>query len=131
MENVVETEHLIQRLTEIEDLANDILTDKEEIVNLDRLRNGNREALRAMSKPQFSDEKSWVCLNNTFIKLSKATVQKIIFTDQTKLNAKIKSLRDGMKDKVSQLNEAEGKDPEISKWKLETLSKDELKAVKY
>lgn len=40
------TNYLLNCLSEVEMVAEDILGDREQIVNLDRKRNGTREALR-------------------------------------------------------------------------------------
>ena len=43
-------ERLMIYLREVEELAEDILSDRQEIVDLDRKRNANREALSALDK---------------------------------------------------------------------------------
>ncbi len=62
---------LLTYLKEVEAAAEDVLADKQEIVDLDRKRHRVREALRAVEK---SDEnKLWMAAGNTFIKMPTET----------------------------------------------------------
>ena len=59
-------------LREIEEAAEEVLSDKQEIVDLDRKRCQNREALRALSHLNTSEQtekKCWLAMGNCFFQL--------------------------------------------------------------
>ena len=70
-------------LKEVETAAEDVLTDKQEIVDLDRKRNQNREALRAVQKAAEADYKGdaskvWMATGNTFIKMPSSAAKDML-----------------------------------------------------
>lgn len=70
------TDKIVTCLTNLEEAAEDILTDRQTIIDLDRTRNGNREALRHLKGT--SDKKSWIVMGNTFFKLETESVEDIL-----------------------------------------------------
>ncbi|CAG8569019.1 11052_t:CDS:2 [Funneliformis caledonium] len=99
----------ISILSEHERLAEDILTNKQLIIDYDRTRNTNREALNILKKePLKSQKKVWVNLGEFFIKLEKDNVKSYI-------EKEISSLRDTIKQKTTELEKSET--GEISKMK--------------
>ena len=75
-------------LREVEEMAEDVLSDKQEIVDLDRKRHANREALSALNKQALGSwkgeqTKTWVSLNNCFIQLPNATATKMLKKGKT------------------------------------------------
>lgn len=59
----------LQLLIETERVADQIMQNKQEIIELDKRRQGNREALRAVEK---SDErKAWVTVGPMLVKMGK------------------------------------------------------------
>lgn len=127
----MDADSVMRYMCEVEGMAEDILTDKEQIVNLDRRRNKNREALRAIKtelKENKNDSKSWVCFGNMFIRMDKATVEKLLSKDQETIDEEVNNLRNGLKTKVGKLREAEGK-PDMRGFQLEPLSQEEMAAV--
>ncbi|XP_039654400.1 p53 and DNA damage-regulated protein 1 isoform X2 [Perca fluviatilis] len=94
---------VLENLTEVEEAAEDVLTTKQQIVDLDTRRNRNREALNAL-KNEISD------------------------SDQEQLDQEINELRKGLKAKVNRLNEMQGK-TELRGYNLSPLSTDEIKAI--
>ncbi|XP_078457970.1 p53 and DNA damage-regulated protein 1 isoform X3 [Lampetra planeri] len=77
-----DAQFLITYLTEVETLAEDLLADKHQMVDLDRKRNSNREALRA--------------------------VQGGAAADQEQLESEMTRIRRELKVKMNRLNEAQG-----------------------
>ena len=62
---------ILIHLRELEEAAENVLADKQEIVDLDRRRNSNREALAALDKVSKSHWKgdnsgTWLTMNNCF-----------------------------------------------------------------
>ncbi|XP_049441944.1 p53 and DNA damage-regulated protein 1 [Epinephelus fuscoguttatus] len=123
-----ESQRVLDYLTEVEEAAEDVLTTKQQIVDLDTKRNRNREALNALKHEIPDSEKVKVCFGNMFIKFPKSKTRDMIQKDQEQLDKEINDLRKGLKAKVNRLNEIQGK-PELRGYNLSPLSTDELKAV--
>ncbi|XP_049895033.1 p53 and DNA damage-regulated protein 1 [Epinephelus moara] len=123
-----ESHRALDYLTEVEEAAEDVLTTKQQIVDLDTKRNRNREALNALKHEIPDSEKVKVCFGNMFIKFPKSKTRDMIQKDQEQLDKEINDLRKGLKAKVNRLNEIQGK-PELRGYNLSPLSTDELKAV--
>lgn len=66
----------IKQLHAIELEAESILRDKTEIVALDKRRNGNREALRALTKEK--EKKTWVTLGPILVKMPVTTANSLL-----------------------------------------------------
>ncbi|XP_028904528.1 p53 and DNA damage-regulated protein 1 isoform X2 [Ornithorhynchus anatinus] len=98
-----DTERLLRYLGQVEELAEDVLADKRQVINLHVKQNQNREALRALQKDPGPP-------------------------DQAHLEEEIEKLRDQMRVKVNNLLEVQGK-PEVKGFNLRPLSPEEMKAV--
>uniref|UniRef100_A0A0E9QKP1 Uncharacterized protein n=1 Tax=Anguilla anguilla TaxID=7936 RepID=A0A0E9QKP1_ANGAN len=95
-----ESQSILKYLTEVEVAAEDVLSDKQQIVDLDVKRHRNREALSALrDDSQQPEEKVKVCFGNMFIKLPKATTKHMIEKDQEQLDKEISDLRNRLKAK--------------------------------
>ncbi|CAL8400546.1 unnamed protein product [Arctogadus glacialis] len=125
----MESTRVLEFLTEVEEAAEDVLTNKQQIVDLDLKRNMNREALSALRSTADS-EKVKVCFGNMFIKLPKSKTQDMIRKDQEQLDKEINDLRKELKAKVNHLNVIQGK-PELTGYNLSPLSADEVKAINH
>ncbi|XP_044206062.1 p53 and DNA damage-regulated protein 1-like [Thunnus albacares] len=123
-----ESQRVLEYLSEIEEAAEDVLTSKQQIVDLDSKRNRNREALNALKNELSDSEKVKVCFGNMFIKFPKSKTREMIQKDQEQLDKEINDLRKGLKAKVNRLNEMQGK-PELRGYNLSPLSTDEVKAI--
>eukprot|EP00092_Neocalanus_flemingeri_P018102 GFUD01019592.1.p1 GENE.GFUD01019592.1~~GFUD01019592.1.p1 ORF type:complete len:149 (-),score=50.78 GFUD01019592.1:68-514(-) len=125
--------HLLAALAEIELAAEEVLASKQEIIDLDRKRNSNREAIRALEKEAKShykgeESKSWLAMGNSFFRLPNRSAVNMLKTDQKKLDISVNMLRSGLKDKVNTLRDKEGKE-ELKGFGLVALSKDEFSAI--
>ncbi|XP_023995566.2 p53 and DNA damage-regulated protein 1 [Salvelinus sp. IW2-2015] len=105
----MEAERILQYLTQVEEAAEDVLANKQQIVDLDTKRNMNREALNALKQEMASEEKVKVCFGNMFITFPKAKTKEMIQRDQQQLDNEINNLRQALKDKLNRLNELQGK----------------------
>lgn len=123
----VDTQRLLEHLSKVEAIAEDILTDKQKLVNLDRHRNQTREAMRIIQKDK-SKSKHWVCLNNMFIKMDKSSVTKLLDKDFDETALEISKTQKELKPKVDHLRGMEKKDP-LQGFNLEPLSQSELAAL--
>ncbi|KAI7816003.1 hypothetical protein BC939DRAFT_470708 [Gamsiella multidivaricata] len=101
---------LLSNFQKRELVAEEILTNKELIVDYDRRRNSNREALTKLKKDLVQEKKVWVNLGDLFVKLPKENVETMIKKDQVTLDAEISDIRETMKEKVVELEKLEGGD---------------------
>ncbi|XP_013416442.2 p53 and DNA damage-regulated protein 1-like [Lingula anatina] len=120
-------QQLIKHVSAIEEVADDILADKQHLVDLDRKRNKTREAVRILSKDKES-KKTWVCVGNMFIKMPKPTAQKLLDKDFDQIDHQIASLRNGLRPKVQKLRDMENKE-DMKGFQLNPLTKAEMKSI--
>ncbi|XP_038658922.1 p53 and DNA damage-regulated protein 1 isoform X2 [Scyliorhinus canicula] len=71
-------EVVMSYLTEVEELVESLLADKQQIVDLDVKRNRNREALRALQNSTEQPDKVMVCFGNMFIKFPNSRTRDMI-----------------------------------------------------
>ncbi|WAQ97415.1 PDRG1-like protein, partial [Mya arenaria] len=90
--------HLLQLLYEMEAAAEEILSDKQQIIDLDRKRQKTREAIRVLSKDKKSG-KHWVCAGNMFLKLPADNTKTILNHDFNQLDLEIGEMRRNLKPK--------------------------------
>jgi len=117
---------IVTCLADLEEAAEDILTDRQTIIDLDRTRNGNREALRHLRKQE--EKKSWIIMGSTFFKLDTESVETILNKDQEKLDKEINDLRDNLKKKMDRIKDLEGR-PALKGFDLKPLNRDEMSAI--
>ena len=128
-----ERDDLFQKWTDIEKTAEEVLTAKQEIVDLDRKRNSNREAIRALEKEakthyKGSESKCWLVMGNSFFKLPNKNAVNLLKKDQQQLDLAVNTQRSELKEKVWRLREKEGKE-ELKGYGLKALSSEELSSV--
>ena len=125
------SEQLMVHLREIEEAAEEVLSDKQEIVDLDRKRCQNREAIRAMDQHlnHASSSSQWLAMGNCFFKLPKDKAKTLLQKDQDRLDTQINILRSNLKPKVNNLRDKEGQ-PELKGHGLKALDRNEIQAVK-
>lgn len=123
-------QQVLEYLRQVEEIAEKILTDKHQIVDLDRKRNCNREGLRGLVKEmkQGANKKSWVCIGSTFLKLEKGMIKEFMEKDAKVFDDEIAVLRKNLHTNVNTLQEIEGK-PELKGFGLTPLSGAEMAAV--
>ncbi|KAK4812669.1 hypothetical protein QYF61_012179 [Mycteria americana] len=119
---------VLRYLAEVEELAEDVLAARQQIVDLDVKRNRNREALRALQKDPEPDGKAMVCFGNMFIELPKAQTKEMLQKDQEHLDEEINNLRKELRVKVNRLFEAQGK-AELKGFNLNPMTAEEMKLI--
>ncbi|KAL3183439.1 hypothetical protein MRX96_033558 [Rhipicephalus microplus] len=122
------TARVKQYLADIELTAETILADKEQVVELDRRRQKNREALRALKQLEEDIHRPWVCIGNMFMKIPRHRTKELLEQEQEKLENEIGSLRKKLKNNVQSLREMEGRS-EVQGFSLEPLSREEMQAI--
>ncbi|KAF9795147.1 hypothetical protein SFRURICE_004519 [Spodoptera frugiperda] len=100
---------MLEHLISVEKLANEILSDRHEIVMLDKRRNHNREALRDLSKS--SQKKCWVTVGSVLVKHNLDDTRLLLENDQKQLTIDINKLRSDLKVKVNNLRDLEMQKP--------------------
>ncbi|KAK9765596.1 hypothetical protein K7432_005941 [Basidiobolus ranarum] len=120
---------IVKEQAEREQLAEDILTDRQLIIDYDRRRNTNREALNSLKKTS-TPKKVWMNLGDMFVKFEGDKVKELIRQDQDKLDTEISQIRDGLKVKARQLDALEGGDgSKIAGFDLKSVSGQELYGI--
>eukprot|EP00993_Chasmostoma_nieuportense_P006565 NODE_7201_length_457_cov_16.139394_g7035_i0.p1 GENE.NODE_7201_length_457_cov_16.139394_g7035_i0~~NODE_7201_length_457_cov_16.139394_g7035_i0.p1 ORF type:complete len:134 (-),score=35.37 NODE_7201_length_457_cov_16.139394_g7035_i0:27-428(-) len=113
--------------TDIEKLAEEVLTDEQAVIDYDRRRNQNRESIRALQSVNGS-QKVWILLENTFVRLPCSAAKQHLAKEQTKLDTEITSTRDQLKFKMDRLATLSN-DPDMLKrvraFSLTALKKDD------
>lgn len=89
-----ETQKVVDLMSKVELMADEILTDRAQIVQLEKRKNGNREALRYELQTNGSfisakflcyrslktseNKKEWLCVGKLFMRLPKESVKSIL-----------------------------------------------------
>ena len=108
---------LLARMETAERLGEDVLTERSQMVELDRRRNANREALASMRREERqgtlepSSAKHWVCMGDTFLRQPHGSARRMLEEDQERIDAEMETLRASVKTKTSRLCEL---DPSIA-----------------
>jgi len=120
------TSVLLSILAEIESAADDVLVDRTQMVELDKKRQENRLAQRhlksMLTSTKSSDQKTFMCFGNTFLKLPTKTAHSFLESNQKTIDEEINNLRHSLKEKVNKLNEMEEKRPLNREYYLTPLS---------
>ncbi|XP_069672160.1 p53 and DNA damage-regulated protein 1-like isoform X2 [Periplaneta americana] len=117
----------LEYLEQMEQMGEEIICDRQEIVDLDRRRNQTREALRALHGIP-AESKTWLTLGSLLIKMPTDKAQNLLQRDQQQLDTQINMLRSDLKVKVNKLREMEYQPP-VPGIMLTPLSRSEMDAV--
>ncbi|CAH1765937.1 9948_t:CDS:2 [Entrophospora sp. SA101] len=98
---------LLPILEKREKIAEVILTNEQLIIDYDRTRNTNREALNKLKKELKNEDKVWANFGNFFLKLENENVKTYIQEEQQNLEKEILSLRETIKEKAAELENLE------------------------
>ncbi|KAG0707859.1 p53 and DNA damage-regulated protein 1 [Chionoecetes opilio] len=82
-----------QFLEEVEAAAEEVISDRQEIITLDRRRNTNREALKQLAgQGKAGDSRMWICVGNMFMRMPRGFVKDSIDKDiQTCISSTIQT----------------------------------------
>ncbi|CAF1121957.1 unnamed protein product [Adineta ricciae] len=117
-------EFVLKYLEEIEALAENVLAERREIIELNKRRDKLREASRAVHKQASNVKTNWMCLNNNFLAMSTRDCKRLIDRDFDQINVEISQAEKKLKENVKKLYDAEKK-PEIRGFNLKSLSREE------
>ncbi|CAF0880787.1 unnamed protein product [Adineta steineri] len=115
---------VVKYLEEIELLAENVLAERREVIELNKRRDKLREASRAIRKQPTNVKMNWMCLNNNFLGMSTKDCIRLIDRDFDQLNIEINQAEKNLKENIKKLYDAEKK-PEIRGFHLKSLSREE------
>uniref|UniRef100_A0A1B6H2X5 Uncharacterized protein n=1 Tax=Cuerna arida TaxID=1464854 RepID=A0A1B6H2X5_9HEMI len=116
----------LKQLHAIEQQGESILRDRAEIIALDRRRNGNREALRNLTREKGT--KTWFALGPMLVKMPVSTATSLLNKDQVTINSEINKIRSDLKVKVNKLRDLEFESP-LPGLDLKPMTREEMAAV--
>ncbi|XP_028050856.1 p53 and DNA damage-regulated protein 1 [Monomorium pharaonis] len=119
-------QRLLEHLETVENKAGEILTDREEIVALDKRRNDSRVGMRALKKQ--SHDKTWITVGPLLLKMPSKTAEELLEKDQRECGTAINKLRSDLKVKVNELRDLELMPP-VPGLMLEPMSHREMDAI--
>ncbi|UJR25908.1 hypothetical protein I4U23_007256 [Adineta vaga] len=115
---------VLKYLEEIEALAENVLAERREIIELNKRRDKLREASRAIHKQTPNIKTNWMCLNNNFLAIPTKDCKRLIDRDFDQINLEINQAEKKLKENIKKLYDAEKK-PEIRGFNLKSLSREE------
>ncbi|ORZ03262.1 hypothetical protein BCR43DRAFT_483023 [Syncephalastrum racemosum] len=118
-----DAKELTETLSRREHLAEQVLINKQAVIDNDRQRNRNREGLNQIKKSE--DKKMWMHIGDMFIKLPTPTVKQVIEKEQNELTDSIEEARRTMKIKARELEKIEGTN-NLAGFDLGAISSQEL-----
>jgi len=118
------TTRVVTHITDLEEVGDEILKDRQKIIDYDRKRNANRESLRHL-RGESANKKTWFAMGHSFFKLETTAVANIIQKDQIKLDKSINKLRDDLKKKVDKVRDLDAK-PSLKGFQLKPLTPEDL-----
>eukprot|EP00128_Syssomonas_multiformis_P004626 Colp12_sorted_trinity150504_noHs@19220 len=126
---MAELDRITKELSKLEILGEDILVEKQQIVDFDRKRNTNREALGSFRRKEHTDKKAWTWIGSMFIKLPSDATIKLLEEDQKRLDSEISQLRDSVKRKSEELMRLQGDEQRMQGFSLKALSEQEVRGA--
>ncbi|KAK3907305.1 G patch domain and ankyrin repeat-containing protein 1-like protein, partial [Frankliniella fusca] len=124
--NMDNPEKSLLHLTQIEEQAQEILSDREDIVALDKQRNQNREAIRALHKQDKTS--AWITVGPLLVKMPIKKVSDTLNKEQVRLDVEVNRLRSDLKVKVNKLRDLEHSSP-VPGLMLNPMSRAEMNAI--
>jgi len=110
-----------------EKIADKILGNKQELVNWDKKRQGNREALRELRKSE--DKKCWITVGSMLIEMERLKAIEVLAKEQNEIEKEISKLRDEQLTLVKQHKDLE-MDKMPSGFDLKPMNRNEINALK-
>ncbi|KAJ8676554.1 hypothetical protein QAD02_012341 [Eretmocerus hayati] len=117
---------ILDFLQKLEEKGVEILTDRQEIVALDKRRNDDRVGMRALEKQK--GDKMWLTVGPILLKMPSKAAHKLLVEDQKQCDIEINKLRSNLKVKVNELRDLELVPP-VPGLMLKPMSRDEMSAM--
>eukprot|EP00928_Gymnodinium_smaydae_P025863 TRINITY_DN2047_c0_g9_i1.p1 TRINITY_DN2047_c0_g9~~TRINITY_DN2047_c0_g9_i1.p1 ORF type:complete len:226 (+),score=52.22 TRINITY_DN2047_c0_g9_i1:91-678(+) len=91
------------RLTKIEALANEVLRTQEDLVDLDRQRNGRREGLGCFRRGEVTGQTQWIATEGQFLRLPTSCAQSWLTRQQESSAEEVERLRGRLRSQAQDL----------------------------
>ena len=121
---------LVQKQAQIEQLAEEILGDRQLRINYDRRRHELQEALALFRRGKVED-KVWLHTGGLFVKSRQDEAKETIQQDLRMINEEISRCDDSIRTKTIQLEEAENESHRIKGFNLKGISTKEVFKIKH
>ncbi|GAB0090381.1 uncharacterized protein DMENIID0001_051100 [Sergentomyia squamirostris] len=121
-----DTEKTIEILESTERVADKILMNKQAMVDLDKKRQDNREALRELKKS--SDKKHWISVGCLLVEMTLDKAEELLQKDQQVIEDDIERMRHEQRKLVNELRDLEHLSPARG-FDIKPLARDELSAL--
>ncbi|XP_059613864.1 p53 and DNA damage-regulated protein 1 [Phlebotomus argentipes] len=121
-----DAEKTIELLEATERVADKILMNKQEIVELDKRRQANREALREVKKSD--EEKHWISVGCLLVQMTREKAAAMLEKDQRVIEDDIERLRTEQRNLVNELRDLEHLSP-AKEFDIKPLASHELSAL--
>mmetsp|Transcript_103504 Transcript_103504/g.198689 ORF Transcript_103504/g.198689 Transcript_103504/m.198689 type:complete len:182 (-) Transcript_103504:61-606(-) len=92
-----------QRLMKIEAMADEVLRTQEDLIMLDRQRNGRREALGCFRRGEVSGKTQWVAAEGQFLRLPTSTARDWLHRRQEATASEVQAARSRLKTQTKEL----------------------------
>lgn len=122
-----EQQKVLEHLQQVEEKAGEILTDRQEVIALDKRRNDDRVGMRALQKE--TCKKIWITVGPLLMKLPSKTAEELLVKDQQECDIEINKIRSELKVKVNQLRDLEFNAP-VPGLLLQPMSHKEMTTMK-
>eukprot|EP01125_Pyxidicula_operculata_P022984 TRINITY_DN9735_c0_g1_i1.p1 TRINITY_DN9735_c0_g1~~TRINITY_DN9735_c0_g1_i1.p1 ORF type:complete len:140 (-),score=35.61 TRINITY_DN9735_c0_g1_i1:131-514(-) len=116
-----------QVLIQMERLGEEILTLKQQKIDLDQKRQQNREALRALQNSK--SDGNWLFQGSFFIRKSSSDVYSLVQQDQSEINNRITEIEEALKAKTHELIMIEGEAHQVSGFNLKPLTREDWDGI--
>ncbi|XP_065367585.1 p53 and DNA damage-regulated protein 1 [Calliphora vicina] len=117
-------------LKSTEEVADQVLVNKQELINLDRRRQQNREAIRELEKnPEQQEKKIWTTIGSMLVKLDRQKALELLKNDQSQIEREIQILQSDQKILVNKHRDLEHFSP-YSGTHIKALDRKEFNALK-
>ncbi|XP_067632998.1 p53 and DNA damage-regulated protein 1 [Eurosta solidaginis] len=121
---------VVEIIKSAEEVADKILVNKQELVELDKRRQQTREAVRELEKnAEDSEKKVWITVGSMLVKLEKAAALKLLKNDQMQIEREINIMNSEQKLLVNKHRDLEHFSP-YSGTQIKALDRKEFVALK-
>ncbi|XP_023246882.1 G patch domain and ankyrin repeat-containing protein 1 homolog [Copidosoma floridanum] len=119
-------QEILDYFQKIEAKGLEILTDRQEVVALDKRRNDDRMGMRALQKQ--NHDKTWMTVGPILLKMPAKKAEELLKEDQKQCDIEINKIRSDLKVKVNELRDIEH-NPPVPGLMLKPMSKTEMAAM--
>lgn len=122
----IDQQRSLKHIQQVEEKAGEILTDRQEIIALDKRRNDDRVGMRALQKDNC--KKTWITIGPLLIKMPSPIAEELLIKDQKECDIEINKIRSNLKIKVNELRDLE-LNPPVPGLMLQPLTHNEMTAI--